>query len=54
MLHLTFKKLVNRLSALKPLVAEDSVIRQTLENLIQQLYTYATNGGYLKSSHLAK
>jgi len=48
-------KLVSRLTALRPILAPESMIRRSLESLIEQLYCYATNGGYLKtSSHMAK
>jgi len=46
--------LVSRLNALQPLIAEDSMMRRTLDTLIGQLYNYATTGGYLQPSHRAK
>ena len=48
------QSLVNRLNALQPLIAEDSLMMKTVNSLIEQLYSYATNGGYLKPSHRAK
>ena len=49
-----FQNLVSRLNALQPLIAEDSMMRRTLDTLIGQLYNYATTGGYLQPSHRAK
>ena len=46
--------LVSRLSALQPIIAQDSLMRKTLDSLIGQLYNYATTGGYLQPSHRAK
>jgi len=47
--------LVQRLSALQhKIIAEDSMIKKTLDSLIEQLYAYASNGGYIKPSHRAK
>jgi len=46
--------LVNRLSALQLILAHDSILRRSLDTLIEQLYIYASNGGYIRPSHKAK
>jgi len=47
-------KLVTRLSGLQSVIGEDSLMRRTVENLSEQLFRYATTGGFLQTNHRAK